>query len=81
MHDNSAKLYFLRVFTNGTQRHQTEGITFPSRQELWHEASTSAGEIIREMDGNMHPGLDWRMDVSDSAGDLIYRFSFKAEEF
>lgn len=74
-------IYFLRVFTNGIERHRTEGLAFPSREAAWEEASTSAGEIIREMDGKMHPGLDWRMDVVDEAGRIIYRFCFSAEEF
>jgi hypothetical protein len=77
---NLEKIYFLRVFTNGIERHKTEGLAFLSDEEAWHEASTSAGEIIREMDGKMHPGLDWRMDVTDATGQLIFRFSFKAEE-
>jgi hypothetical protein len=81
MHDISKHIYFLRIFTNGIERHETDGMTFPSRDHVWTEASASAGEIIREMHGNMHPGLDWRMDVSDATGTVIYRFSFKAEEF
>lgn len=74
------KSIFFRVFTNDVERHKTEGIAFPSREEAWREASTSAGEILREMDGNMQIGLNWRMEVSNSAGDLIYRLSFKTEE-
>jgi hypothetical protein len=81
MHDDSGQTYCLRIFTNGIARHETDGMTFSSRDDVWTEASASAGEIIREMHGNMHPGLDWRMDVSDAAGTVIYRFSFKAEEF
>ena len=78
---NPLQVYFFRTITNGIERHRTEGLAFASREDAWQEAAISSGEIIREMDGNMHPGLDWRMDVNDSAGDLIYRFSFKAEEF
>jgi hypothetical protein len=83
MHDsNSAQqsLYFFRVFTNGVETHHSEGLEFSSKEDVWHEASTSTGEIIREMDGNMHAGLDWRMDVTDAGGKVIYRFSFKAED-
>lgn len=76
----SEQVYFFHVFTDGIQRHQSDGLQFPSRKDAWHEATMSAGEIIREMDGRMHPGLDWRMDVTDSAGELIFRLSFKIEE-
>ncbi len=75
------EVYFFRVFTDGIERNRTEGISFASREEAWQEASTSSGEILREMDGRMHIGLDWRMDVTNSAGDLIYRLSFKTEKF
>jgi hypothetical protein len=69
------------VFTDGIERHQTDGIAFSSRAEVWQEASTSAGEILREMDGKMHLGMDWRMDVSDADGKLLYRLKFMTEEF
>ena len=78
---SSDEVYYFRVFTNGIERHRTEGLAFPSREAAWEEASTSTGEILREMDGKMHIGLDWRMDVTDSAGTAIYRLSFKTEEF
>ncbi len=76
----SDEIYFFRIFTNGVERHQTEGLPFPSKEEAWEEASASAGEILREMDGKMHIGLDWRMEVSNSAGNLLYRLSFQTEE-
>jgi hypothetical protein len=85
MHDSSAKTepsirFYFRVFTDGVERHSSDGLLFANKQEAWHEASTSTGEILREMDGKMQPGLDWRMDVTDEAGHPIYRFTFKAED-
>jgi hypothetical protein len=77
----SDEVYFFRVFTDGIERHRSEGIAFPSKEEAWQEASTSSGEILREMDGKMHVGMDWRMDVSNAAGDVLYRLSFKTEGF
>jgi Domain of unknown function (DUF6894) len=77
----SESIYFFRVFTNDVGRHETEGLVFASKEDAWQEATNSTGEIIRDMDGNMHPGMDWRMDVTNAAGTLIYRLSFKAEEF
>jgi hypothetical protein len=86
MHDPHANnatssRFFFRVFTDGVERHRSEGLLFTDKHEVWQEASTSTGEILREIDGKMQPGLDWRMDVTDEAGQLIYRFSFKAEDF
>lgn len=39
----------------------------------------SACEIIRGMHGQIESDLDWKLEVSDDAGKLIYRFTFKAE--
>jgi hypothetical protein len=39
----------------------------------------SACEIIRAMHGRIDTDLDWRLDVTDDTGRVIYRFSFKAE--
>jgi hypothetical protein len=77
----SDEVYFFRVFTDGIERNATDGIAFASKEEAWEEASTSSGEILREMDGKMHVGLDWRMDVTNVAGDVLFRLSFKTEEF
>jgi hypothetical protein len=74
------QIYFFRTITNGIEGQRTEGLAFASKSEAWEEAAISSGEIIREMDGNMSPGLDWRMEVLNPAGDVIYRLSFKAEE-
>lgn len=83
MDENSRpeQVYFFRTFTDGAERHRREGVFFSSAQEAWDEASTSAGEIIREMNGRMHPGLNWQMDVTDAVGKVLYRLSFKTEKF
>ena len=73
-------LYFFRVFTNGVQLHASDGLLFENRHLAWQEASESTGQIIRDMDGRIEPGLDWRMDVSDEKGKVIYQFSFRAED-
>jgi hypothetical protein len=83
MHDAHAAqpaLYFFRVYTNDVESYHSDGLEFSSKEHVWHEASTSTGELIREMDGKMQPGLDWRMDVIDTGGKVVYRFSFKAED-
>jgi hypothetical protein len=72
--------YFLRVFSDGVEKYETEGIRFPTHEAAGLEAVRSSAEILHDMDGKA-PGIDWRMDVTDTAGKLIYRVSFKAEDF
>jgi hypothetical protein len=84
MEDQSStpgELYFFRVFTDGVQLYESEGLAFSSREDAWMEASISTGDIIRSLNGNMRPDLEWRMDVTNAAGDLLYRFTLKVEEF
>lgn len=76
----SQHVYFFRIFTNGVERNQTLGLAFTSKDAAWQEASAAAWEIIRDMEDKVHPGLDWRMDVTDAAGDLVYRFAFSAQD-
>jgi hypothetical protein len=38
----------------------------------------SSCEIIREMRA-VEPGMDWRMEVTDEAGQPVYRIRFTAE--
>jgi hypothetical protein len=73
--------YRCRVFGTGDEFFGTETFTARNPDEVWHEASMSACELIRNAYGRMAPGFDWRMEVLDPAGKLIYQFSFKAEAF
>jgi hypothetical protein len=78
---DTPELYFLRIFKDNFEEYQTEGMPFLTREEAWLEASRAAGEIIKDMAGAMHPFTDWRMDVTNEAGSLVCRLSFKTEQF
>jgi hypothetical protein len=83
MHDprlNLSHVYFFRLFVDGTERNQALGLAFSSREDAWHEAAAATAKIIAGKDVVLTPGLDWRMDVTDAAGGLVYRFAFKAEQ-
>ncbi len=71
--------FHFRVFTDGVAHHQSDPLPFDDLEEVWQEGAMSACEIIRAMHGRIEGDLDWRLDVSDDAGRVIYRFSFKAE--
>ena len=73
-------LYFFQVFTNGVRLHASDGLLFVNKRLAWQEAAESTCQIIRDMYGRIEPGLDWRMDVSDDTGKVVYQFSFRAED-
>ena len=71
--------YNFKVFANGIQLHKSDALAFEDLEEVWHEGAMTSCELIREMFGRIEPDLDWRLEVSDPRGKVIYRYSFKAE--
>lgn len=82
MQDNySEKSFFhFRIFTNGSQKQESEPLDFADKSDVWEEGADASCEIIRGMMGKIEPGFDWRLEISDDTGKVIYRFSFKAEK-
>ena len=39
----------------------------------------TSAELIRSMYGRIESDLDWRLDVSDASGAVIYQFTFQAK--
>ncbi len=73
-------LFHFRILTDGKQHLESDALDFDDLEEVWHEGAMSACEIIRSMHGRIEGDMDWCLEVSDSTGKVIYRFSFKAEK-
>lgn len=64
--------YFFNVY-NGTEVYlDEEGEDLPDRFAAWHEATTSAGQSLRDLNGKLNPGTEWRMEVLDETGNRLY---------
>jgi hypothetical protein len=75
-------LYFFDVCHGKSSSRNDQGLEFPDDQGAWEEATTACGEIIRDLDGEMKASPDeWRMDVTNGEGKLVYRLRFSAEIF
>ena len=72
-------LYFFSVSRGGNSTSPGAGLEFPDDEAAWVEATTACGEMIRDLDGDMKAGQEWRMDVADETGDIVYRLRFSAE--
>lgn len=82
MHDTKTvapQLYFFQVVTNGVKLHASDGLLFESRALVWQEASEPTGQIIRDMDEKIESGLDWRMDVADETGNVIFSIQLQGQ--
>jgi hypothetical protein len=60
----------------------TEGSELAGVAEARDQAIISAGEMIRAADGEtVWNGSDWRMDVTDEAGDRLFALRFSADDY
>jgi hypothetical protein len=53
----------------------------PNDEAAWEEATTTCGEMIKELDGKLKAGPDWVMVVTNDAGHKLYRLRFSAEVY
>jgi hypothetical protein len=75
----SKPLFHFRVFTDGIEQYESDALDFDNLEDVWQEGAQSACEILHSMHGRIEDNLDWRLEVSDATGKVIYRFAFKAE--
>jgi hypothetical protein len=70
--------YFFNV-QNGNDTYIDEiGDDLPDDHAAWSEATRSAGESLRDLDGRLQPGKEWRMEVMAEERGLLYVIEVKA---
>jgi hypothetical protein len=57
-----------------------EGEELPDRHEAWRAATLAAGEMIKEIDGKLVPGREWRLEVTDEFRNPLYVIHVSAEK-
>jgi hypothetical protein len=72
--------YFFNV-RDGKDILDTQGTVLPSVAEARDQAIRSAGEMIRSDGETVWNGSDWRMDVTDEAGDRLFTLRFSADDY
>jgi hypothetical protein len=75
-------LYFFRIaYGVGTTRLARDGVELADDRSAWEEATTACGEMLRDLDGALKPGSEWRMEVTRGSGEVVYRLTFVTEAF
>jgi hypothetical protein len=70
--------YFFNV-RYGEESYQDEvGEELTDNIAAWHEATASAGQSIRDLDGRLTPGSAWCLEVVNESGSTIYSIEVKA---
>jgi hypothetical protein len=71
--------YFFHVYQDGDSSRDCEGVALADDSAAWDEAIRSCGQMIQDLDGTLRIDSDWRMDVTDADGAVLYRLRFRAE--
>ncbi|MFL6818365.1 MAG: DUF6894 family protein [Bradyrhizobium sp.] len=75
-------LYFYRInYGQGAPAWPHEGVELPDDEAAWAEATTACGEMLRDLDGALKAGPEWRMEVLRESGEILYRLTFSAQSF
>jgi len=72
-------LYFFNITHDGKPSAITEGLELADDKAAWEEATTTCGEVLRDLDGSLKPGDSWKMQVADSEGKMIYTLAFNSQ--
>ena len=58
--------------THGTDSHDDpEGMELKDLRAAWKEATRATGEILKDVDGSLEPEREWRIDVTNDAGQAL----------
>jgi hypothetical protein len=49
-------------------------------EQAWHEATQFAGQLIKDIDGKLHPGQEWQLTVKDGDGNPVYVIQIKSQK-
>lgn len=71
-------LYFFDIY-HDRARPDDEGMDLPGDEEAWSQATRTCGEMIRDLDGALKFGPEWRMDVHCGVGLEVFTLRFSAE--
>jgi hypothetical protein len=64
--------FFFDVYSEASNYEDDVGEELPDHHAAWHEATRSAGESIKDIDGRLRPGSTWRMQVRDEFQNILY---------
>lgn len=72
--------YFFHVMDGASMRDQ-EGTELPDVYTAQAEAIRLSGEVLRDMGARFWDGTEWRLEVADEAGQVLFTLRFSAEEW
>jgi hypothetical protein len=77
----NAGVFFRTTDGEGPTPLARDGVELADDRAAWVEATTACGEILRDLDGDLKAGSEWRMEVTRESGEMVYRLTFITEAF
>ena len=72
--------YFFNVTYNGEPGlPDAEGIDLLDDDAAWAQATGACGQMIRDLDGALRSESEWRMEVANADGDVLFKLQFRAQ--
>ena len=70
------------LFNTFDGRHfvDSQGEELPDKYAAWAEATRTAGEILRDLDGRLEVGSTWRLEVTDELRNPLFVIHVHAEK-
>ena len=72
--------YFFNVFHGSEHHPDCEGEVLEDKHAAWAEATKVAGQTIKDIDGKLRPGHEWRLEVSDEFGGALWEIRVAAKD-
>jgi hypothetical protein len=72
-------VFYFNVY-NGTPDVDDEGAELQDDEAAWQQATTTAGELFKDIDGKFRPNREWSLEVTDERRKPIYVISISAQK-
>ncbi|QPF88343.1 hypothetical protein IC762_30075 [Bradyrhizobium genosp. L] len=72
--------YFFHI-QHGERHADETGVELPGKDAAWKEATFTAGQLLRDLDGALKPGQEWRLEVTDEAANPVCVLHVLAERY
>ena len=73
--------YFFSTSHGDRKNDREEALELADDHAAWSETTAACGEILKDIDGNLTPNVEWRMDVNDDNHELIYSLRLIPEAY
>jgi hypothetical protein len=72
--------YYFNVLNTDPTIIDDVGEELPDTEAAWRQATTTAGEIFKDIDGRLRPGQEWALEVTDEARRPLYLIHIEARK-